>query len=177
MTETVDSLSAWGGVSDATIIRRQSIGTFLGNLVAGYVKFHALGTVYQPPFQITLLNSDRESVLVFISKTNPGQLRNSSFNGTFDLVIDFAGSESVTDELARYADESGPKEYWLLDPDQHQATFYQLDPGGEYQAVPLDAQGKYFSQALPGFWFQPDWLWQAPLPELQWALLLVGGAR
>jgi hypothetical protein len=41
---------------------------------------------------------------------------------------------------------------------------------GACRAEPLDAEGRYHSPALPGFWLRPDWLRQDPLPD-PWRLL------
>ena len=58
-------------------------------------------------------------------------------------------------------------EYWLLDPrpDHQRADFYALGPSGAYEAIPLDADGRFVSGVLPGFWLDPAWLWQNPLPK------------
>ncbi len=66
-------------------------------------------------------------------------------------------------------------EYWLIDPDQPQAEFYQLNNQGQYQRQLLDAEGRYYSQALTGFWLKPAWLWLQPLPAAQDLLKLIGG--
>ena len=57
-------------------------------------------------------------------------------------------------------------EYWLIDPDQKLAEFYQLDEPGRYHLVTPDGDGIYYSQVLPGFWLRVDWLWQQPLPRV-----------
>jgi len=43
--------------------------------------------------------------------------------------------------------------------------FFRLDASGEYQPVQPDAQGRYHSEVLPGFWFDPIWFEQDPLPN------------
>jgi len=42
---------------------------------------------------------------------------------------------------------------------------YRLTDEGGYTAVPVE-EGVYRSQAVPGFWLRPDWLWQDPLPNV-----------
>ena len=56
-------------------------------------------------------------------------------------------------------------EYWILDPDNQQADFYQLDDSGVFQPMPLDAHSVYRSRTLPGLWLNVAWLWQIPLPD------------
>jgi hypothetical protein len=55
-------------------------------------------------------------------------------------------------------------EYWLLDPLTERTEFYQLDENGIYQLVRIE-EGIYRSRQLPGFWLNPGWLWQDPLPS------------
>ncbi len=42
---------------------------------------------------------------------------------------------------------------------------YQLDERGQYRPVPVGADGRYHSRALPGFWLQVEWLWADELPD------------
>jgi hypothetical protein len=46
------------------------------------------------------------------------------------------------------------------------AEFYRLAENGHYQLATPDANGRYASTQLPGFWLQIDWLWQEPLPRV-----------
>jgi Uma2 family endonuclease len=90
--------------------------------------------------------------------------------GPADLAVELISDDSVTrdrrDKFAEYA-AAGIPEYWLLDPrpDHHRADFYALGPDRTYEAIPLDAEGRFASRVLPGFWLDPAWLWQDPLPK------------
>lgn len=66
-------------------------------------------------------------------------------------------------------------EYWLIDPSLQQAEFYRLDDQSQYHSQPLDAEQRYVSQALAGFWLKPAGVWLQPLPDAQDILKLVGG--
>ncbi|HEX2915981.1 MAG TPA: hypothetical protein VH186_34785 [Chloroflexia bacterium] len=66
-------------------------------------------------------------------------------------------------------------EYWLTDPEQHQAAFYRLGDQQHYQGQLPDQEGRYYSQTLAGFWLKPDWLWRSPLPRSTAVLKTVGG--
>jgi Uma2 family endonuclease len=50
-------------------------------------------------------------------------------------------------------------------PRRHRVEYYLLDAEGKYLPVLPDAQGRYRSTVLPGFWLDPAWLWQDPLPD------------
>jgi len=64
------------------------------------------------------------------------------------------------------------QEYWLLDrrPRQQQVDCYVLGEDGAFYPKPVDEDGRYRSEILPGFWFNPDWLWLPKLPDPQFAL-------
>jgi Uma2 family endonuclease len=61
----------------------------------------------------------------------------------------------------------GVREYWLLEPELKQADFYQLGADGQFQPLPVDADGIFRSRVLPGFWLKIEWLWQSPFPYEQ----------
>lgn len=53
-------------------------------------------------------------------------------------------------------------------------TFYRLGAAGRYAEVqPRD--GRLASSVLPGFWLDPAWLAQDPLPSEQATLFHIGG--
>lgn len=83
-----------------------------------------------------------------------------------ELISDESARRDRIDKLAEYG-AAGVPEYWLFDPRprQHRAEFYRLGAEGRYEAVLADAEGRYHSLVLPGFWLKPDWLWQDPLPK------------
>ena len=60
--------------------------------------------------------------------------------------------------------EGGVPEYWLVDPLAQSLELYLLDERGHYSIAAPDASGIFHSRALPGFWLDPAWLWQEPLP-------------
>jgi hypothetical protein len=65
-------------------------------------------------------------------------------------------------------------EYWLIDPPVQRVEWYQAE-GGQFYIIPVDAENRYHSQVLPGFWLNVDWLWQVPLPHPVEALGAIAG--
>jgi Uma2 family endonuclease len=66
-------------------------------------------------------------------------------------------------------ERAGVREYWIIDEDKQKITLLRLDNKGKYrQARPQ--KGILHSKVLPGFWLRPEWLWQAPLPEVEQVL-------
>jgi hypothetical protein len=47
------------------------------------------------------------------------------------------------------------------------------DEAGRYQEVEPDEQGCYHSEVLPGFWIDPTWFWQDPLPNVERVMMQV----
>jgi Uma2 family endonuclease len=90
--------------------------------------------------------------------------------GPADLIIEIVSTESVSrdrrEKFLEYA-AAGVPEYWWIDPRPRQLRFepFSLNSSGNYEPIPPDAQGRFYSLALPGFWLDPTWLWQDPLPE------------
>jgi len=91
--------------------------------------------------------------------------------GPADLVIEIVSDESVArdrvDKFYEY-EAAGIREYWLIDPrlGRERIDVYRLNAQGKYQAVLPDDTGRYTTPLLPGFSFDPDWLWQLPAPDL-----------
>jgi Uma2 family endonuclease len=86
------------------------------------------------------------------------------------LLVEVISPESVrrdqVEKRREYA-AAGVTEYWLVDPRPSVAplVIYRLAESGEYLPVVPDAAGHYASGVLPGFWLDPGWLRQEPLPK------------
>jgi Uma2 family endonuclease len=120
----------------------------------------------------------REPDLLFVAKTNLNRLQPNFLNGAADLVVEIISPESAgRDSQTKFQEyqTAAISEYWLINPLDNLATFYQLNDNGQYQAVDLDAEGKYFSRIISGFWLRPAWLWQEPLPDVEDAMLEIDG--
>jgi Uma2 family endonuclease len=180
-----DTLAEWVDgrieMSSPANYRHQQIVGFLNEIVDMFAKINDLGIVVFSPFQMKLggrRGSGREPDLMFLAKANIARLENGLIRGPADLAIEVTSSESEWcdrhDKFQEYAAGSVP-EYWIIDPDQQQAEFYRLNAQRQYQSQPLDAQGRYFSAVVPGFWLKPEWLWRDPLPNTIQVLKAVGG--
>lgn len=87
-------------------------------------------------------------------------------DGPPDLVVEFVSPESVDRDYehkrARY-EEAGVGEYWILDSDERRAVFLIRGAAGYEEALLRD--GLFHSRVIPGFFIDPNWLWQRPLPK------------
>jgi Uma2 family endonuclease len=176
-----DTLAEWVDgeviVTSPSSYRHQDLVRFLLGVMGGFVETFQLGVVQSAPFQMKLEKSGREPDLLFLAEAHRGRLRTTYLDGPADLVVEILSPESVGRDRGEKFYEyeaAGLPEYWLVDPQVKRAEFYQLDPAGQYQLIPLE-EGVYRARQIPGFWLKTDWLWQSPLPLIQETLLEVGG--
>lgn len=173
-----DTLAEWvDGVvvmASPASLRHQEIMDFLKEIFSTYGRVHHLGKVVSPPFQMKLGRSGREPDVLFIAKEHLERLKRTYLDGPADLVVEIISPESEErDRSSKFYEyqDAGVSEYWLIDPELKQASFYQLDAAGRYQQVAPNEADIYHSRALPGFWLRVAWLWEDPLPSPVQALL------
>jgi len=153
-------------------IGHQDVISFLWLLVRLYADLLKLGKVLPHQTELRILGGrgSREPDLMFVATAHLDRITEHRVEGLADLVVEVISDDSVTrdrrDKWQQYA-EAGVAEYWLLDwrPGKERADFFQLGADGVYERQELDAEGRYHSQVLPGFWLDPTWLWQDPLPD------------
>ncbi|MGE3273004.1 MAG: Uma2 family endonuclease, partial [Chloroflexota bacterium] len=162
-------------MSPADLEEHQDRGGLLYMLLQFFVQPGRLGRVFYAPALMRLAQrpSGREPDLLFVRAEHTHRIRRSYVDGPADLVVEIVSPESVErdyrEKLAEY-EAAGVPEYWIIDPLQGAAHFYQLDGRGKYQAIQPDADGVYTSREVPGFRLRVSWLWQRPLPTIQEAL-------
>jgi Uma2 family endonuclease len=159
----------------AVSAQHQDITGFLGALLRLYAEEHASGLVLAAPFQMRLsrIRRGRTPDLMFIAKEHLTQLKPSFLDGGADCVIEIASPDSaLRDRGEKYAEyeASGVREYWILDPEAKRADFFVLDVDKRYTRATPDAEGRYQSAVLPGFWIKVAWLWQSFLPPVRQVL-------
>lgn len=149
----------------------QDIVGFLYVLLSWYARAERLGKVIASPFEMRLSpRQSREPDIVFVAREHRHRLDGKRLDGPADLAIEVISPDSVTrdrrDKLAAYA-AVGIPEYWLFDarPGRATAAFHRLGPDGRYAETAPDADGRYHAAVLPGFWLEPAWLWQDPMPD------------
>ena len=182
---TYEEFLAWGEESqqmewvDGEVIvfmpptdKHQAVIVFLTTLLAAFVDLFDLGAVRVAPFEMRVQpdGASREPDVLFVAREHLDRLTPERLAGPADLVIEVISDSSLrrdrTDKFYEYQ-EAGVLEYWLFDPrpGKERADFWHLTAQGKYEPVLPDAEGRYHSAVLPGFWLRPDWLWQNPLPN------------
>jgi Uma2 family endonuclease len=152
--------------------RHQRLLGWLLVLIGAYVDLYDLGSVY--PLRMSMRLSNRRSLrqpdLFFIARERQDRMTTYWLDGPADLVVEVIADDSVTcdrvEKSAEYA-AAGVREFWLIDSrcPAEPPSLYQLTESGEYAAIASAAAGCYYSGVLPGFWLDPAWLRQDPLPK------------
>jgi Uma2 family endonuclease len=159
----------------------QTVIEFLYQLLNLFSSVFDLGRLRVAPFElkITSEGNSREPDLMFIAKQHLERLTPKRVAGPPDLIIEIVSDDSTHRDRVDKYDEyeaGGVPEYWIIDnrPGRQRGLFYQLDKQGQYQSVPVGADGIYRSATLPGFWLRVEWLW-AEQPDVLRALAEVIG--
>lgn len=171
-----DTLAEWvdGEVelmSPASVPHQDLVG-FLAAVMRFYIEDHDAGRVLAAPFQMKLdaVRRGREPDLLFVAQDNLSRLQRNYLDGPADIAVEIISPESaLTDRGAKYAEyeAGGVGEYWIFDQNERRADFFGLSVERRFERIKPDADGIFWSVALPGFWLNVNWLWQTPLPNLR----------
>jgi len=148
----------------------QLIVFLLGKLVGLFVEIQGLGTVFVSPYEMRLGQSAREPDLLFVATKNLGRLDANRLTGPADLAVEIVSDDSVArDRIVKFAEyeAAGVGEYWIVDarPGLEAVEWFGLGADGHFAPIWPDAEGRLRSVVLPGFWLDPAWLRQDPLPD------------
>lgn len=146
-------------------VRHEDLFAFLLWLLRGYAIMRKLGRVFGSRTPMVLDEERRfEPDLLFIRNENLGRLGEVELQGPADLVIEIlspATREYDLGEKRRAYAEGRVPELCFIDPAQGLVVVER--PAGQ-RSLEL-GEGRVVFAALPGFWFETAWLWEAPLPD------------
>lgn len=166
----------------APLMRHNELMMFLVRLLGGFLAIGNRGRVFAAELAMDIPSRPAirlPDVLVVLNE-HRDRLTRKGLSGPADIIFELTSEDSVTidhrDKLHDY-EGAGVPEYIPLDarPGHHQCAFYRLDARGRYQPVLPDDRGRYHSDVLPGFWFDPQWFWQDPLPVVERLLFKIAG--
>jgi len=150
--------------------RHQQVVAFLTFLLRGYVRARDLGEVLNGPAVVRLRPGlAYEPDIFVVGRDQLGQLGEQYLAGAPALVVEVVSSGTRSHDLKTKATayrKHRVKEYWAVDPEQRILARYR--PSAHATAayrVTRHATGRLTSAALPGFWVEASWLWQASLPS------------
>ena len=109
-------------------------------------------------------NTIRIPDVAFFKKDSLSKMKPTHSDGGADLVVEIVSPDSrVRDKGEKFFEyeAAGIEEYWIVDPERRRAEFFRLREGA-YEAMLPDAQGRFYSSALPGFFVRIEWLWSRP---------------
>lgn len=105
--------------------------------------------------------------VLVLATENEHRIRRNYIEGPADLAVEIVSPDSVVRDRETKLEEyemGGVREYWLIDPLEHKATFYALE-GERFVALPVEADERVRSRVLPGPWLRPEWLLSEPRPK------------
>jgi Uma2 family endonuclease len=141
---------------------------WLFRLMGDFVEERDLGKVYGSRVAFRLAERQSpEPDIAFMRKERLHLVQRGHVDGPPDLAVEIVSPDSVErDYVAKreqYRQARVP-EYWIVDEMERRVTLLRLTAGGAYREVG-PRKGVLSSQALPGFWLRPEWLWQDPRPK------------
>ena len=158
--------------------RHVRLSRLLVNVLPSFLAVFNLGEVFPAPFQMRARpdGPGREPDLLVLLTAHLDRVKRHWIEGPADFVVELVSNESVTTDRVvkrREYEAAGVREYLILDAREGRFAFefYRLDVSGHYQPVPPDADGRVHSEVLPGFWLDPHWFKQDPLPDAEDLLL------
>jgi Uma2 family endonuclease len=153
-------------------IEHIDLEAFLIRLFMEYLEENPVGSMYHDQYvmKTDIPKRGRIPDLLFIAAENEHRIKRTHLDGPADLAVEIISAESRTRDreikFREYA-QSGVREYWLLDTERQEATFFQLGEDGQYKNVPPDSEGVYHSAVVTGLWLKVDWLFQKPFPKMR----------
>ncbi len=148
--------------------RANDLEGWLLMVMRGFVRRRKLGKVYVSRVAYCLDKKNApEPDIGFVGTANAHRIKSGQVEGPPDLAIEIVSPESVErdyDKKRRQYEHFGVPEYWIVDEDERKVTLLRLDAKGKYREI-RPRKGILTSQILPGFWLDPLWLWQDPLPD------------
>jgi Uma2 family endonuclease len=145
---------------------------FVARLLADFADEFGLGRVRTAPHGLRVRPDGplREPDVMFIRAEHLDRSKRLWIEGPADLVFEVISEDSPGRDRKDKFDEfqeGGVPEYWIYDPrPRHQRLDgYRLGDDGRYLAIQPNADGRYHSSVLPGFWLRLEWLTQDPLPR------------
>jgi Uma2 family endonuclease len=150
----------------------QAMIMFASSLLGEFVRLFGLGRVSIAPYPMELRpgGPHREPDVLFVATAHLDRWTPQRLKGPADLAFEFLSEDTAAEDKGRKRREFellGVPEYVMADsrPNRFDFAYLRLDATGHYQDVEPDPQGRYHSQVVPGFWLDPDWFRQDPLPN------------
>jgi Uma2 family endonuclease len=160
--------------------RHQSVVVLVVSLIETFSRLFGQGRVSFSPYPMLLgpTGPHREPDVLFVRTEHLDRWTRQRLHGPADLAVEVLSEDSAAEDLGRKRiqfEALGVTEYLTLDaqPDRHRFAYFRLNDAGRSQVVAPDADGHYHSAVLSGFWFDPSWFQNDPLPDVNRLLLRI----
>ena len=158
-------------------IRHLLLVGYLFNLLTNFANVRRDATIFSERLDVVTRGGRawRQPDLVVLLNDHLARLTATRLTGPADVIIEVVSKESAVRDLEEKLEEYaalGVPEYWIVESREgkHGVTFLHLRPAGHYEPIDPDDQGRLHSSVLGGFWLDPAWLAEDPLPDLDCAL-------
>jgi Uma2 family endonuclease len=144
------------------------LNVWLLGLIDSFVEERELGAVYVSRVAFRLEESHGPEPDIAFVRTDRLHLVERGFvAGAPDVAIEIVSLDSIERDYVLKREQyrqAGVPEYWIVDEMQQCVVLLRRNASGAYREV-KPRNGVLRSQALPGFWLRPEWLWQQPRPK------------
>ncbi|MEM9998323.1 MAG: Uma2 family endonuclease [Bacteroidota bacterium] len=142
-------------MSPAPSLRHQRIATYLTRLFGNFVEEQDLGAVIAAPVDVRLREDQAfQPDLLFVSHARYDVLSERGLEGAPDLVVEVLSPSTGYYDLTakrRVYEQSGVREYWIVDPLEETVEVLALADEGYRTAVRVEGRGQVASVVLDGF--------------------------
>ena len=160
--------------------RHQALIVLVVSLLESFVRLFDAGRVSIAPYPMLLRpgGPHREPDVIFVRAEHLDRWSRQRLHGTADLAVEVLSEDTAGEDRGRKREQYaalGVTVDVMIDarPVRHEFAYLRLDADGSYQPVEPDASGRYHSAVLPGFWLDPDWFRQEPLPGVERLILRI----
>ena len=144
------------------------VNGFIYCLLSGFVCERKLGKVYGPRSAFRLSDTDApEPDVAFVRRDRLDLWEESIFDGAPDLAVEIVNFDTLNRDPTIKRDlyeRAGVLEYWMVHFLDARSTFLRLD-GKKYRDVTPETGSVFHSEAVPGFWLDPVWLFTDERPS------------
>jgi Uma2 family endonuclease len=165
-------VDGWGMVYVGSTTRHGRMVQFASELIGGFVRLFDLGEVFsqQTIMRVRTRPSGRMPDIMVVLKEHRDRVERLWIEGPADFAMEFPSENDAhvdfVEKRAEFEAEGLP-EYVMVDGRERRFGFTWLKLGEDrkYDEITPDDEGRYHSTVLPGFWLDPRWFYQDPLPD------------
>lgn len=154
-------------------LEHMTLFQYLFKLLDAYLAVNPIATLLHEPFVMALdtptFQSRRQPDIQLLRHEHQARLTPTYVDGPADICIEIVSPESVARDYGEKFQEyeaGGVAEYWIIDPQRHEANFHRLSEDHTYKRVQISADSPYTTPLLSRFQLHIPTVWQHPLPTI-----------